>query len=184
MPYRSRPTLPALVVAALLAGGAVATATSCQAASVPLKPGLWDYSLQTQRGDGPPMNLSQMLASLPPSARPQVEARLRAQGMALGPDGALRICLDAASLAGGHPPLHLAGRCQEQWSLASPGHWSFHYACTAPSVDGHGKLRISSPTAYQSHYTVKGPQGSVSGDAQAHWVGASCGDVPPLRATR
>lgn len=174
-----RPRLHPLSV--LLAFGALAAGPVCRAAPVSLKPGLWDYALQTRSGDGPSMNLAQMLRNLPPSTRPQVEARLRAQGMSLSPDGSLQICLDAGSLAGGHPPLHLGGRCKAHWSQTAPGDWSFRYACTDPVVDGRGSLRITAPTAYESAYTVKNPHGSMSGKAQAHWVASSCGSVPPLR---
>ncbi len=182
MPLRPRPS-HAPLLAALLAGGVVA-ATPALAAAAALKPGLWSYSLLTRRGDGPPMNLAQMLRSLPAAARPRVEARLRAQGMGIGPDGGLRICLDAGSLSAGHPPLHLPGRCTEHWKLSAPGDWNFHYACTQPTVDGRGSLRISAPTSYASDYTVTGPQGSVSGSAHAHWLASACGGVPPLGMAR
>ncbi len=172
------------LVAPLLGGSLLALCAPGFAATQALKPGLWDYALQTRNGSGPSMNLAQMLRSLPPAARPQVEARLRAQGMALSPDGGLQICLDAGSLAAGHPPLHLSGRCDVHWKHGDPADWSFHYACQSPVVQGQGSLHIASPTAYSSHYTVSGPHGSVSGQAEAHWVAASCGGVPPLRSAR
>lgn len=183
MPYPSRSRLAcrvrSLSVAALILAGACAPAWA-QA----LKTGLWDYALQTRRGDGPEMNLAQILASLPASARPQIEARLREQGMSLSADGGLQICLDAQSLAGGHPPLHLAGRCDVQWSHPDADDWGFHYECTTPSADGSGTLHVDSPTAYRSDYKVISPDGRVSGHAQAHWVSASCGAVPALRDPR
>ncbi len=179
-----RSRLLARVAAALLGVGLLALSAPGFAATQSLRPGLWDYALQTRNGSGPSMSLAQMLRSLPPSARPQVEARLRAQGMALSPDGGLQICLDAGSLVGGHPPLHLSGRCDVHWKHGDPADWSFRYACKSPDVVGRGSLHIASPTAYSSNYTVGGPHGSVSGQATAHWVAASCGDVPPLRSTR
>ena len=188
MPMPSRLSSPSRLLTPLLAAPlaalALAAGTRGACAAPTLQPGLWDYALQTRSGNGPSMNLAQMLRSLPASTRPQVEARLRAQGMSLGPNGNLQICLDSRSLAGGHPPLHLGGRCKAQWSQPSAGDWRFHYTCADPVVDGRGELRISSPTSYTSSYTVKNPQGSMSGQAQAHWVAKSCGAVPPLRETR
>lgn len=181
MPYRPRLNPSSPLLAALLGLGALAWSSASHAAPVSLKPGLWDYALQTRNGDGPTMNLAQMLRNLPASTRPQVEARLRAQGMSLSPDGTLQICLDAASLADGHPPLHLGGRCAAHWEQTSPGDWHFRYACQDPAADGRGSLRVTAPTAYESDYTVKNPQGSMSGQAQAHWVADSCGGVPALR---
>jgi hypothetical protein len=182
MPLVSRLVRPTALAAALLGallplGGRAAFAASPQA----LRPGLWDYALQSRRGNGPEMNLAQMLSAMPPSARPQIEAQLRQQGMRLDSHGGLQICLDAKSVAAGHPPLHLAGHCTVSWKHPDAADWSFHYACTAPSADGHGTLHIASPTAYNSAYAVSAAQGPVSGQAQAHWVAASCGDLPPLR---
>ena len=184
MPQFPHSRLLARVAAPVLGLALLAPCAPSFAAAQSLRPGLWDYALQTRNGSGPPMNLAQMLRSLPPSARPQVEARLRAQGMALSPDGGLQICLDNASLAAGHPPLHLSGRCDVHWKHGDPADWSFHYACQSPDVQGQGSLHIASPTAYSSAYTVSGPHGSVSGQAKAHWVATSCGGVPPLRSAR
>ena len=178
---RVRSRLPA---AALLACCAACFAPAALAAATPLRPGLWDYALQTRTGDGPAMNLAQMLRSLPPSARPQIEAKLRQQGMSISRDGGLQICLDATSLASGHPPLHLHGGCAAHWSQPRPGDWKFRYTCPASKVTGSGSLRIASATSYASSYTVTTPQGSMSGQSQAHWVAPSCGSVPPLRNAR
>lgn len=169
-----RRALLALLSVASLGAGAAASAET-------LRPGLWNYALQTRRGDGPAMDLAQMLRSLPDSARPQLDARLREQGMALGPDGNLRICLDAQSVAPGHPPLHLQGRCDIDWAVEPGDAWKFHYHCSDPTADGTGEMRISSATAYTSDYTVQSGQGSVTGKVQASWLGASCGSLAPLR---
>lgn len=188
MPMPSRLSSPSRLLTPLLAAPlaalALAAGTRGACAAPTLQPGLWDYALQTRSGNGPSMNLAQMLRSLPPSARPQVEAKLRQQGMSISRDGGLQICLDATSLASGHPPLHLNGGCKAHWSQPSPGDWKFRYSCPASKVTGSGSLRIASATSYASSYTVATPQGDMSGQSQAHWVAPSCGSVPPLRTAR
>ena len=182
MPFPSSLVRPAGLAAALLSAALLPGARAALAAgSQALKPGLWDYSLQSRRGDGPEMNLAQMLSAMPPSARPQIEDQLRRQGMRLDAQGRLQICLDAQSVSAGHPPLHLAGHCQVKWKHPDAADWSFHYACTEPSADGHGTLHIASPTSYRSDYQVSGPQGPVSGKARAQWVAPSCGGLAPMR---
>lgn len=176
---RIRGRLLAAPIAALCAA---CFAPPVLAASAALRPGLWDYTLQTRTGNGPEMNLAQMLRSLPPSTRPQVEAKLRQQGMSISRDGGLQICLDATSLAAGHPPLHLHGGCATHWSQPHPGDWKFRYSCPASKVSGRGSLHIASATSYASSYAVSTPQGAMAGQSQAHWVAASCGSVPPLRS--
>ena len=185
MPKLPRPLRPAAVAAALLGCSWIPVASTALAAGAPtLRPGLWDYALQSRRGNGPEMNLAQMLSTMPPAARPQIEAQLAQQGMRLDSHGGLQICLDAQSVAAGHPPLHLAGHCNVSWKHPDAADWSFHYACTAPSADGHGTLHIASPTSYTSAYAVTGAEGPVAGEAQAHWVASSCGSLPPMRDPR
>ena len=182
MPLLSRIFRPAGLAGALLGASLLPLGSAALAAgSQALRPGLWDYALQSRRGNGPEMNLAQMLSAMPPSARPQVEAQLRQQGMRLDAHGKLQICLDAKSVAAGHPPLHLAGHCNVAWKHPDATDWSFHYSCTAPSAEGQGMLHIASPTAYDSAYQVTGAQGPVSGQAQARWVAPSCGSLPPMR---
>ncbi len=166
----------AALACAGLAGGACGAAAAAQ-----LRPGLWNYSLQTRTGNGPTMNLAQMLDNMPPAARPQVEARLRQQGMSLSPSGVLQICLDARALAQGHPPLHLPGRCRATWIHADAADWTFRYHCDQGTVRGSGSLHIASDRAYSSSYTVDNGDVRVSGSAQAHWAASSCGTVPPLQ---
>ncbi|MBU6441899.1 MAG: DUF3617 family protein [Betaproteobacteria bacterium] len=182
MPFLTRLVRPAGLAAALLGASLLPGAAAVFAGPAQtLQPGLWDYALQSRRGDGPEMNLAQMLSAMPATARPQIEDQLRQQGMRLDAHGQLQICLDAQSVATGHPPLHLAGHCEVKWKHPDAADWSFRYACTAPSANGHGTLHIASPSSYRSDYQVSGPQGPVSGKAQAHWVAASCGGLPPMR---
>ncbi len=182
MPLLSRSFRPAGLAGALLGASLLCAAPAALAAgSRTLRPGLWDYALQSRSGNGPEMNLGQMLSAMPPSARPRIEAQLRQQGMRLDAQGGLQICLDAKSVAAGHPPLHLAGHCTVAWKHPDASDWSFHYSCTDPSAKGQGMLHIASSTAYDSAYQVTGAQGPVSGQAQARWAAASCGSLPPMR---
>ena len=177
---RRSPTLPRRWIAGFLL--AAAALWSSQAHAVGLKPGLWDYSVQSSTNGAPPVDLSQMMHNVSPAIKAEIEAQMKARGMAtdLGKQ-TLRLCLSPAFVAAKRPPLHLSGNCKLHWSQPTQDDWDFSYACTRPTSSGKGQVVLASPTAYTTQFTAVTPQGTVSGTSKAHWVSSDCGGVPPLQ---
>ncbi|MDE2271810.1 MAG: hypothetical protein KGJ94_07485, partial [Xanthomonadaceae bacterium] len=73
---------------------------AAQAHAVGLKPGLWDYSVQSSTNGAPPVDLSQMMHNVSPAIKAEIEAQMKARGMAmdLGKQ-TLRLCLSPAFVA-------------------------------------------------------------------------------------
>ena len=171
-PWRRAAGLP-LIVAALW---------SSRAQAFSLKPGLWDSSVQSSTNGAPPIDLSQMMQNVSPAIKAEIEAQMKARGMAMGPGKqTLRLCLSPAFVAAKRPPLHLSGNCKLHWSQPTQDDWAFSYACTRPTSSGKGHVVLASPTAYTTQFTAVTPQGTVSGTSEAHWVSGDCGGVPPLQ---
>lgn len=160
----------------------VAALWSSHAQAFSLKPGLWDYSVQSSTNGAPPVDLSHMMQNASPAIKAEIEAQMKARGMAMDlGNQTLRLCLSPEFVAAKRPPLHLGGQCKVHWSQPTQGNWDFSYACTQPTSSGKGRVALASPTAYKTQFTAVTPQGTVSSTSEAHWVSSDCGSVPPLQ---
>lgn len=172
--------LPLTLAAPLL----TAAASACFAAS-PLKPGLWQFQVETSVNGAPAQNLSEMLARVPPSVRAAMEEQLKARGLSVDGQG-LKICLSPQVAALDHPPLHLDGQCRENWAKHGESRWNFSFQCTDPTSSGEGHIDLVGQTQYTTDYTAQvtqapgAPRQTVHSISTAHWLAADCGDVPAL----
>jgi Protein of unknown function (DUF3617). len=150
--------------------------------AVTLKPGLWDYSVQTSTNGAPPVDFAQMMHNVPPAMKAEIEAGMKARGMAMDlGNNTLRLCLSPKFVAAKRPPLKLNGQCKVHWTQPAAGHWSFSYVCTQPTSSGKGSVTLASPTNYQTQFTAVTPQATIASSSAAHWVSSDCGGVPPLQ---
>ncbi len=179
MPLRRLPLAATLLTALALQLPAAAWAAG------PLKPGLWQFQVDTSVNGGPAQNLAQMLAQAPPQVRQEMQAQLAKQGLAVDDQG-LKICLSPQVAALEHPPLHLNGTCKETWSQGSGSRWNFSFSCTGPDSTGQGHIDLTSPTAYTTDYTARVspapgvPVQTIQSSTRAHWLAADCGNVAAL----
>ncbi|MHB1666709.1 DUF3617 domain-containing protein [Thiomonas sp.] len=141
----------------------VAALGSSHAQAFSLKPGLWDYSVQSSTNGAPPVDLSHMMQNASPAIKAEIEAQMKARGMAMDlGNQTLRLCLSPGFVAAKRPPLYLGGQCKVHWSQPTQGNWDFSYACTQPTSSGKGRVALASPTAYKTQFTAVTPQGTVS----------------------
>lgn len=174
-PCRPRLLLQSLAIALLLL-------PATQAHAIGLKPGLWEYDVQSSTNGAPPVDLSQMMQNVSPAIRAEIEAEMKARGMGMDlGKRRVKLCLTPAFVAAGHPPLQLNGQCKAHWTQPAADQWDFSYACTSPTSSGEGHITLSSSTAYSTAFTTVTPQATVSGTSQGHWVSSDCGSVPPLQ---
>ncbi len=160
----------------------VAATGWAQAAGMTLKPGLWDYTVQTSTNGAPQVDFAQMMRNVPPAMKAEIAAEMKARGMAMDlGNNSLRLCLSSQFVAAKHPPLQLSGQCKVHWSQPSAGLWNFSYACTQPASSGKGSVTLLSPTDYKTQFTAVTPQATIASSSEAHWVSSNCGGVPPLQ---
>ena len=73
-------------------------------AELPMKPGLWEIQptvqlpSPSQNGTRPTLDMSQVMQSMSPQMRGQMEALLQKQGVSMGANGGIRICITRAMI--------------------------------------------------------------------------------------
>lgn len=167
----------ALVLAAALAPAFVAAQTP------PIKPGLWEVRSDRQidgRQAGPPADA---MKNLSPEVRAKIQAQMKANGVAMGNDGANRICLDKSSLDAGRWQSR-ATTCKTEYSTRSASGWKWHSTCTQPESTSDGEAVFANAENYTvsttSTYTFRGEAKTTHMTIKAKWVGADCGDLKPV----
>lgn len=149
----------------------------------PIKPGLWE--VRSERQDGKqPTGSADAMKNLTPETRARVEAMLKQQGVALGSDGANRVCLSKESLDAGR--WQSAANCKTEFAARTASAWKWHSACPQTDIEIDGEALFANP----EHYTVRtATTRTFRGETkvsrltlQASWLGADCGDLKPFEA--
>ena len=168
---------------ALAAVGALAPAFA-SAQTPPIKPGLWEVRSERQvegRKEGPPP--ADMMKNLSPEVRAKIQAQMKANGVAMGSDGANRICLDKGSLDAGRWQSR-ATNCKTEYGTRSASSWTWHSTCSAPESTSDGEAVFANAENYtvrtSSTYSFRGEPKTTQMTIKARWVGADCGDLKPL----
>lgn len=171
-----------MFVPVLVAACAVALAQDGPAP--PIKPGLWQVTMEREV-DGKKMpDMTERLKSLPPEARKQMESMLKQRGMDPGGGMGARVCLDKSSLDRGQWQQE-ASRCKTEYLTRTSSLWTWHSSCTDPKTEIDGEARFSDA----EHYRVKMQMRSTTAEGvrqsnqtiSAQWQSADCGDVAPVR---
>ncbi len=185
-------TLPclrcALLATTLLAAGAWAQTAP------PIKPGLWEIQTEREVDGKKAPDMGDRLKNLPPAQRAQIEAMMKQRGVSMGDGGnaAIKICLNAESLAqgrwqGGQGDRSEHGqndRCKSDVTERSRSTWKWHAACTDPEVVSDGAATFTSGESYTVNMTSvmksDGVPRSTHMTMNAKWLGAGCGDLEPV----
>jgi hypothetical protein len=165
----------ALFVASMLSVPALASA-----ASLNLKPGLWEVHSTIKRNGTPPIPDS-VLAKLTPEQRTKLEAGLKAQMARQPADSVSKTCVTEEDLK--KPmPLDPAGHnkaCKSTLVKSSPTMQMIHIECTGQqTVTGDWKFQTIDPKSMVGTMDMKVAAGSramtVNGKFEGKWVQASC----------
>jgi hypothetical protein len=181
-------TLAAVATFAILVSAAV------YAAGLGLKPGLWEVKMvksvidghdNTAAVSGFSDRMTQMLASLPPDQRAQMEARLKQSGVSVAGDGGFRICVSAAMAKRDAPIVDKSGRCQPATVTHLGNQTNFAFNC---SIDGRTTMGKGTATADGDVITTHVEMSSAAPGQASHvmendstmsFLGADCGDIKP-----
>ncbi|MDD0844810.1 DUF3617 domain-containing protein [Pseudomonas sp. Gutcm_11s] len=145
-----------------------------------IRPGLWEFSGQAQRGDQQMPNMQEMLGqlqNLPPEQRQIMEQMLAQKGVKLGSSG-VQLCISPESAKGQNIPLQdPSSGCSHEITERTADLWKFRFTC--PNGQGEGETRFQSDTAFTTQ--VKGVYDGHEStmNSEAHWVGEDCGGLPP-----
>jgi hypothetical protein len=177
------PRLLALPCALLACAGAA------QAATPPMKPGLWEVTVLSREMNGQPMPdmsamMSKRMDKMPPEMRAQIEAQMKAQGVQMGAkSGAIRSCVSQEMIRD-HLWQQHEGRCQNAGVNQSGNTWTVNFTCQNPEATGEVRATFKGSDSYSSEMTVttqrKGQPMTMRMRHDARWLGADCGDLKPM----
>lgn len=174
-----RSTRLAAAVLAASAGAALAQPST-------LRPGLWEMAQQAQdpQQQAALEQSRKAMAAMPPQQRKAVEDMMAKQGIALQPNGAVRMCVTRELLAS--PDwMHrrdAASGCSTDMQPAQGGTQTFKFSCSQSKSSGEGSVTYQGDTAYTSRVVtrVQG-QPPVTVSSSGRWVQADCGGIQPIR---
>ncbi len=166
-----------------------------QAATPPMRPGLWEVQTVSREMNGKPMpDPSALMAAnmdkIPPEMRAQIEAQMKARGLQMGAaggaPGSLRVCVSQDMINGNRWQQQHEGRCQHSGASQSGNTWTVSFTCQDPEAQGEVRTTFNGAESYSSDMTVttqrKGKPTQMHMRHQAKWLGASCGDLKPMNA--
>jgi hypothetical protein len=163
----------------LCCAGAVAQAQPMP----PIKPGLWQVSMQRAVDGHAAPSPTDRLNNLPPEMRAKVEAGMKARGVELGAGGEMKVCHTRESLAQGTWNRQ-SSTCKTDVKTRSAASWTWHTSCTQPSMETDGETLFANAENYvvktSSTMTMGGQARSSQNTVTAKWLGADCGDVKPF----
>ncbi len=162
---------------------------AAQAASPPMKPGLWEVTVLSREMNGQPMpDMSAMMAKrmdkMPPEMRAQIEAQMKAHGVQAGPKGGtIRSCVSPEMIRDNLWQQH-EGRCQNAGATQSGNTWTLNFSCRDPEAKGEVRATFKGGDSYSSEMTMttqrKGQPMTMRMRHDARWLGADCGDLKPM----
>lgn len=182
-------TRRSLAVAAVLGSGlSAALAAGPLPGAPPIKPGLWQVTMETQDAKGnsadPLARAAAAMKDLPPAAREQMEAMMKARGVSMdGAGGGTKVCLSKESFDQGKWQ-GMSKDCVVNYSTATGASWKWHSTCPTMKSESDGEAIFTSPESY----TIKmrmvskmtGVEHTTNMTQSAKWLGADCGEVKPV----
>lgn len=163
-----------------------------------LKAGLWEIKIvstvidgvdKTTQVSGMADKMRQMMASLPPAQRAQMEARLKQSGVGQGSDGGFQVCVTAEMAKRDRPILDRDGHCQPASVVHSGNQTSYAFNCSADGRTTSGKgVATANGDVITAHVNMStqeanGQSHVMEQETQLTFVGADCGEVKPPSVT-
>jgi len=172
--------VPWIVPAAL--GWNAAAQAQAQVPTDALQPGLWEFKQQMQWPGRPDMGaqmaqLQQQMKNLPPEVRQKVEQQMASKGMALGDDGAMRICITPEQAKAGPMQMEQGqGQCAFTKTNRSGNTWTGHMVCKQPPSEGDFTTTLHGPTHFSTKAVLTSQQhGRIEMQTEARRLGGDCG---------
>lgn len=156
------------VLPAMISFTLVAIPASGQA--LPIKPGLW----QVQREHDTSGQMSEVLKSMPPEARAQMEAAMKKP---------VKVCftremLDPSKFVNSPP------NCKTTYNSRTNGSWKSHTSCSKDHMEIDSEMMIYGPESYTVKSTAtfqsEGETNTTHDTMTGKWLSADCGDTKPL----
>lgn len=153
----------------------------------PILPGLWEVRSQQLLNGRPMPDMSEQIRKMPPAVQAQMREQMRAKGVDLGGDGAVRTCHTRESIAQSRwRDAEGSGRCTTEPRQTGGSHWTWHSACKNPDMEIDGEAVFADPKAYTVTLDMRPTSGARAGQAmrmvmKARWLEADCGSVAPIR---
>jgi hypothetical protein len=167
----------------LALGFSVALSSGALAATLDVKPGLWEIATQGEAGGVPPIP-PQALARLSPEQRAQMMAAMQGAMTRMNQPSVSRSCVTQKMLDRGMDLDPKNGRCTHTVVASTPHSLEVRMVCT-----GEQKMNGTMHVDATSRETFTGALDMVSTDGtntmtmkrtlQGRWLGSDCGDVKP-----
>ena len=152
-------------------------------AALPMKPGLWEIQpkmqLQSQNGTRPMPDMSKVMQNMSPEMRSQMEAIMQKQGMSMGNNGSVQVCLTQDMIARNRLPQK--NGCESTVTPQSGNKYLFHFSCGNPPTIGDGEVIFQNNEAYTSQFKVtrqeQGQKHSINMESNDKWINSDCGPL-------
>lgn len=154
----------------------------------PIKPGLWEMTMESQTVDGKPLpdmnaTMAAQMKNMPPQVRQQMEAQMKAHGVQMGSGGAVRMCLTAEQLAKNNWQKQ-EGHCDNTVVSRSGNTWNWKVRCTDPQAEGEGATTFTGSEAYSTNMKMTtmrdGAKHTMTMQSKAKRVSGDCGGLAPV----
>lgn len=163
---------------ALLMGlGLVMSAAQAQE----IEPGLWEFKSKMNMPGGEDLSaqmaeMQKQLDSLPPQARAMMEQQMASMGLALGKEGAIRVCISpeearSEAIYSGQTD----GDCTYSDVVRSDNMIKGKITCTDPKSQGEFESRLNGKRGFTSRMNMTSAEGRMDGETEARWISANCG---------
>ena len=162
-----------------------ATAALAARVSLDVAPGLWEFSTAGS-ASGVPVIPPEAMARMKPEQRVMLQAMLIALIAQANTPHTIKMCITPDQLRAGFDPNRLTyPGCHHQIGSGVTDHLDMHVECTGKEPL-EGRLRVDAVNRRTLEGDLKvdagrGPDGlSVRQSVHGRWLGADCGDTPPL----
>ncbi|MES2422863.1 MAG: DUF3617 domain-containing protein [Pseudomonadota bacterium] len=176
----------------LLVACSMLAASSAQAQTQKIRPGLWEQgvTMKSQSGqmESAMAQMQQSLASMPPEQRKMMEQMMAQQGLGMGPKGnTVRICISQEQAELDRLPQEPG--CTQTVQRTGPNTLKVAFSCKGskdnPPSSGEGSMTLRSPTAYEGQFRIKtmanGKPEQLDMQQSGKWLSADCGAIKPVR---
>jgi hypothetical protein len=155
----------------------------------PLRPGLWEMSMQRDGVDqaARAREMQEKMKNMRPEQREQVEKMMRQHGISIEGGGKFKVCMSKESMDtdAWHQQSQREMSCTTQRSK-SGNVWKWHSSCPAPHAsESDGEATFVSDTQYTMKVVTTttregGEKTTRTMTGQSKWLGADCGDIKPV----
>lgn len=175
--------IPALLLTGLLAATAHAQT---------MKPGLWEFKQTPQLDPARQAQMAQAqkaMESMPPEKRQMLEQMMAQKGISVSMAGGtitVKTCVTKEQAERNMTPVQQHGNCTQDVKR-SGSTIQTHFVCTDPASEGDATVTLRGDEGFTNDVTVRrqrdGKLETMKVSGEGRWLGASCGDVQPMKSS-